>query len=121
MPKLFQPYTYISESKYLNKNGVGLNLYIAKLMAKKLKGKVSASSRKGYGSKFFFSIEAENGDPVATEQIGVELCVISEEDGKDDASSSSSDRTPSYRLQKEIDKATPEIVFNFKKSNSNLN
>lgn len=55
---LFQPFSQIQETRYLNKNGVGLNLFIAKLLCSKLKGKVSVQSRKGSGSSFTFSIEA---------------------------------------------------------------
>ncbi|MFN9959934.1 MAG: hypothetical protein ACK55I_43175 [bacterium] len=38
---------------------MGLQLFIAKLICKKLHGKVSVSSSKGQGSVFTFSIEAQ--------------------------------------------------------------
>jgi signal transduction histidine kinase len=47
LPNLFMPFWRMPETKHLNKNGIGLNLFIAKLICKKLKGKVSASSIKG--------------------------------------------------------------------------
>jgi signal transduction histidine kinase len=85
--KLFQPYAKISDTFYLNKHGVGLNLHIAKLIVKKLNGNVGVTSTKGQGSKFWFSIEAENADPVAASDINLELGVIQEETLQDSSDS----------------------------------
>ena len=69
IPKLFYPYSKLADTNYLNKHGVGLNLHIAKLIVKKLNGNVGVTSSKGFGAKFWFSIEAENNDPVLTNEI----------------------------------------------------
>jgi len=40
LPKLFKPFSKLPETNHMHKNGVGLNLHIAKLLIKKLHGKI---------------------------------------------------------------------------------
>ena len=70
----------LSDTKHLNKNGIGLNLYIAKLIVNKLSGeKITVESAKGLGSEFTFCIEAQNADqPVQTKNISLILDSIKE-------------------------------------------
>jgi len=102
LPNLFMPFYQMSETKHLNKNGVGLNLFIAKLICKKLNGRVSVISKSGMGSKFSFCIEACNAEPVKTDQICFELGVISEEDDKQTESSGRADQLRYLRNRREI-------------------
>lgn len=65
VPNLFKPFFKLPENNHMHKKGVGLNLYIAKLLIKKLNGKVKVYSKKGFGTEIYFSVEAENSDPVS--------------------------------------------------------
>ncbi len=64
---------------YLNKQGVGLSLCIANLIAKSMDGKCSFQSKEGKYSKFCFQINAESIDEVDVNKISV-LALIPEEE-----------------------------------------
>lgn len=54
---------------YLNKQGVGLSLCIANLIAKSMDGKCSFQSKEGKYSKFCLQINAESIDEVDVNKI----------------------------------------------------
>ena len=65
---------------YLNKQGVGLSLCIANLIARQMEGKCSFRSKEGKYTKFFFQINAESVDEVEVDQVKFKLEEIAEEE-----------------------------------------
>ena len=55
--KLFRLFGYLDENQDLNTHGVGLGLYISKMVVTQFKGEVSVESVVGEGSSFYFSFE----------------------------------------------------------------
>ena len=55
LPKLFKLFGFIDDSKKINKNGIGLGLYITKKIVEEFGGIVKATSTFGEGSTFSLS------------------------------------------------------------------
>jgi len=53
--KLFKLFGYLDETSELNTQGVGLGLYITKMIVNQFEGEVSVKSEMGQGSSFFLN------------------------------------------------------------------
>lgn len=86
----------------MNKNGVGLNLHIAKLLINKLQGKVDVVSEKGHGTEFKFTMESESADEVKPLGIHVSLGTIKEDASAESESSGSEQVNKDEHVSAEI-------------------
>jgi two-component system sensor histidine kinase/response regulator len=85
--KLFQFFGMASNSKEVNRSGMGLGLTICKLILQQLGGNVGVRSEWGKGSNFFFTLPLEEVDAEGRViedpqmlQIGQPLLEVSEKD-----------------------------------------
>ena len=57
LPKLFQLYGFIKETREINTRGIGLGLYICRKIVRQLGGEIVCESIWGKGSKFTFLVK----------------------------------------------------------------
>ena len=57
--KLFKLFGFLSSSQHINTKGIGLGLYISKMIVEKLGGNLGLKSDDGMGSRFTFVVAVE--------------------------------------------------------------
>ena len=67
--KLFKMFGFLDETSELNTQGIGLGLYITKMVVGAFDGEVSVNSKVGEGSEFSLALKLSNADPLIGEEI----------------------------------------------------